>query len=214
MKGAVMNMRAMRRWTLPVLVVAACGSCGVSGGEGDTTATDRVDEAWRRYRLGQYESAASLFLELTLEDVELAESSGGLGWSRLRMLNPSGARQAFQSSLVADVDWMDSRAGEVFALRDGGSSADALLNRARDVLRADADWRFVHEPSVDWRDLRMTAAQVYYYTQRFDSCLAYCRAVDSSLGLERSDSLSWQGAASFEAALLREVERLTAEVTQ
>ncbi len=209
-----MSKHPLLRGPAPVLLAALFASCGVSGGEDDTTASDRVDEAWRRYRLGQYESAATLFLELTLEDVELAESSGGLGWSRLRMLNPSGARQAFQSSLVADVAWVDSRAGEVFALRDGGSSADALLSRARDVLRADPDWRFVHEPAVDWRDLRMTAAQVYYYTQRFDSCLTYCRAVDSSLGLERADSLSWQGAPSFEVALLREVERLTAEVTE
>lgn len=214
MKGPSMRSHWWPRVLLPLFPAVLVVSCGVSGGEDGTTSSDRVDEAWRRYRLGQFESAASLFLELTLEDVELAESSGGLGWSHLRMLNPTGARLAFQSSLVADVGWLDSRAGEVFALRDGGSSADALLSRARDVLRADPDWRFVHEPTVDWRDLRMTAAQVYYYTQRFDSCLAHCRAVDSSLGLDRADSLSWQGAPSFEAALLREVERLTAEVTE
>ena len=210
------SKRMNQGWALWLLLATVGGlwcSCGVSGG-GDSSTSDQVDEAWRRYRLGQYESAAALFEELAQEDVEMAESYGGLGWSRLHMLNPAGARQAFQSSLVGDADWMDSRAGELFALRDAGASADVLLSRSRSVLQDAPAWRFQHEQSVDWQDVQVLAAQVFFYTQRFDSCLAHCLAVDNSILLSREDTLSWQNAPSFEAALLREVERLGTIVTE
>jgi hypothetical protein len=67
---------------------------------------------------------------------------------------------------------------------------------------------------VDWQDVQVLAAQVFFYTQRFDSCLAHCLAVDNSILLSREDTLSWQNAPSFEAALLREVERLGTIVTE
>jgi hypothetical protein len=183
-------------------------SCGVTGGGGGDS-SDRLGDAWRLYRLRQFEQSAQLFQDLALDDADLAECYGGLGWSRLRLLDPLGARQAFQSSLIADAGWPDSRAGELFALRDAGASADALLGRARTALQADPDWRFSQETTVDWRDLQMLMAQVFYYSQRFDSSLARCRAVDDALGLSRADTLSWLGAPSFETALLREVERLS-----
>ncbi len=202
----IRRLAGLRRGLAAGLLLPAF-SCGVNGDSSSST-SDQVDEAWRRYRLGQYEGAATLFEELALDDVELAESYGGLGWSRLHLLNPAGARQAFQSSLVGDADWLDSRAGELFALRDAGAAADVLLGRARSMLQAGPAWRFQHEQSVDWQDVQVLTAQVFYYTQHFDSCLSHCLAVDNSIALTRVDTLSWQGAPTFEAALLREVERL------
>ena len=195
----------------PILLALLALSCGVTGG-GDDQGADRLESAWSRYRLRQYEQAAQLFQELALDDIELAESYGGLGWSRLRLLDAAGARLAFQSSLIGDAAWADSRAGEVFALRDAGGGAEALLAKARALLRDEPDWRFSRESEVDWRDLQVLMAQVFYYTQRFDSSLARCRAVDDALALSRADTLTWQGAASFEAALLLEVQRLSSLV--
>lgn len=186
-------------------------SCGVTGGGGGDSA-DRLGDAWRLYQLRQYEQAAQLFQELALDDVELAESYGGLGWSKLRQLDPAGARLAFQSSLIGDAGWTDSRAGELFALRDAGGNAELLLNRGRSLLQVAPTWHFSRESAVDWRDLQVLMAQVFYYSQRFDSSLSRCLEVDDAIALSRADSLSWQGASSFEAALLQEVQRLSALV--
>jgi len=195
------------------LLLALAGACGITGGGGGD-GSDRLDSAWRLFRQQRFEEAATLFQELAWDDVELAESYGGLGWSRLRLLDPAAARLAFQSSLIADAQAMDSRMGELFALRDAGGAADAILGRSRAALRDDPDWRFGQEPAVDWRDAQLLMAQVFFLTQRFDSSLARCRTVDDAIALSRADTLSWQGAPSFEAALLEELERLGRELSQ
>jgi len=195
-------------WGMVILLAG----CGVTGqGPGDEA--DLVDDAWRLYRQERFEEAAQRFGELALEDVSLAESYGGLGWSRLRLLDPASARSAFQSSLIDDPQWTDSRAGELFALRDAGGSADVLLSRGRSLLHDEPTWRFSQETRVDWRDVQILMAQVFFYTQRFDSCLSRCATVDDAMSLSRADTLSWQGSPSFETALLLELERLTVLVS-
>jgi hypothetical protein len=201
----------MKRWQLvPLLAFLGCGVTG----QNPQDEGDAMDDAWQLYRQQRFEEAAQRFQDLALEDVSMAESYGGLGWSRLRLLEPAAARTAFQSSLIDDPQWADSRAGELFALRDAGGSADALLSRARALLRDEPTWRFGHESSVDWRDLQVLMAQVFYTTQRFDSCLTRCRSVDDAMSLSRADTLSWLGAPTFESALLAELERLTLLVTE
>ena len=202
----------MKRWILYPLVSLALG-CGITG-QGPEGDGDQVDDAWQLYRQQRFEESAQRFQDLALQDVAMAESYCGLGWSHLRLLDPSAARSAFQSSLLDDPQWTDSRAGEVFALRDAGGSADVLLSRARSLLRDAPTWRFSHEASVDWRDLQILMAQVFFYTQRFDSCLARCRIVDDAMALSRVDTLSWLGSPTFENALLSELERLTQEVAE
>ncbi|MDP2361888.1 MAG: hypothetical protein Q8O14_14250 [bacterium] len=206
-------MKAGLRWLLPVLPAVAVLSCGITGGE-DGDGHDSLANAWRLYRLRQFEQAAQLFQDLALEDVALPESYGGLGWSRLRLLDPAGARQAFQSSLIGDAGWIDSRMGELFALRDAGGAVETIISRGRGALQADPTWRFSRETTVDWRDAQILLAQVFFYSQRFDSCLARCRTVDDAMALARGDTLSWAGAPSFEAALLLELERLSSLVAE
>jgi tetratricopeptide (TPR) repeat protein len=201
---------------LPALALAGLllqPGCGVTGSGGDE-GTSLLADAWARYRQQRWEEARQLFQRLVDEDLSVAEAYAGLGWSRLHLLQPAQARLAFQNSLVGDEHRLESRAGEAFALRDTGGDTARLLDQARTVLLIDPDWRFLHEPAVDWMDLQVLMAQTFFLRQQFDSSLARCRQVDPAMALSRADSLSWQGAASFELALFAELTRLGQLVTE
>ena len=193
----------------PVLAfaLALALGCGVSetGGSEEESA---LHDAWALYHQQRWEDARAAFQDLVDADLVVGEAYGGLGWARLHLLQPGPARTAFQNSLVGDEDRLESRAGEAFALRDSGGDSGRLLQQARAVLAEDPGWRFSHETSVDWMDLQVLMAQTFFLRQQFDSSLYRCREADPAVALSRSDTLSWQGAASFELALFAEIDRL------
>jgi len=212
-KPAMRSRRRPRGGRTAVLLalLALAAGCGVSGGS-SSEEDGQLADAWALYRQERWEEARVRFQQLVDADQAVGEAFAGVGWTRLHLLQPSQARTAFQNSLLDDDGRLESRAGEAFALRDAGGDSERLLAQARSVLLVDADWRFAHETSVDWRDLQVLMAQTFFLRQQFDSCLFRCRRADPAIGLSRADTLSWQGAASFELALFAEVERLAAEV--
>lgn len=182
--------------------------CGVSGG-GRSDEENALNDAWALFHQQRWDDALVAFQNLVDDDQAVGEAFGGVGWSRLHLLMPSQAGIAFRNSLVSDEGNLDSRAGEAFALRDSGGDSGRLLSQARSVLFAEPTWRFDHETSVDWMDLQILMAQTFFLRQQFDSSLYRCRRVDPAVAVDRADSASWQGAASFELALFDELDRLT-----
>lgn len=206
--------RPVRRSARPLALLALLAlGCGVSGG-GGTEEENALRDAWTLYHQQRWEEARVAFQDIADADLSVGEAFGGVGWTRLHLLQPVQARTAFQNSLVGDEQRLESRAGEAFALRDAGGDSGRLLEQARAVLATDPDWRFSHESSVDWMDLQVLMAQTFFLRQQFDSSLFRCRQADPAIALSRPDTLSWQGAASFELALFAEIDRLGRQVSE
>ena len=186
-------------------LLLGCGITSTSSSGGS-----RLGDAWSLYHNGEYADAADLFQELVDEDLSVAEALCGIGWCRLHLRHPDLSRTAFQSSLYADQEYLDSRVGEAFALRDASVPDDGrLMEQARGSLREAPSYTFSHETRINADDLRVLLAQVFYYHQEFDSCYARCLEVDPAISIAPEDTLSWFMYPNFQSALFAELVRLS-----
>lgn len=172
-----LNMRGWKSVT-PVMVTvlglffaAVVGGCGSKGNGAEPeppTASQRVAEGWAAFERSDLEAARSSFSEAKVLDPSLGAASHGLAWVDLR----EGALAAAQTSLdraaalgFAEVDLDAARA---LVARDltpvdwarARTAADAVL--ARTVL-----YRFSHDLSLDWRDLRLLIAHASFALQDY-----------------------------------------------
>lgn len=192
-----------------LLLLALVAGCSVTGGPSGTS-SEGLAEAWDLYEQGLFAEAELAFQDLVDSNVAEDEANCGKGWSLLHQLKASQADRAFDRSLAGNPDWHDSRAGRAFANREVNSN-DPLTD-ARHCLAQDPDWEFPHNRDINRDDLHVLMAQEFFYDQLFDSSLAHCQAVDGSVVLSATDSLSWGSASSFQAALFQVLARLSEEV--
>jgi hypothetical protein len=189
------------------LMLIDCGTKGpTTSDNGDPT----IEKAWDYYSLQQWDQAISEFTAVANSGYNIAEAYSGIGWSKLHRLEPQSGLNAFQTSLLDDANYLNSLAGEAFSQRDvNNPDNNRLLAKARKCLLLAPDYQFDRETSVNSLDLHILMAQVFFTQQDFDSSYFHCRQVDESVSIARLDTLSWNGANSYESALLSELSRLS-----
>lgn len=149
---------------LAILLVVGCGSGGSRGTGPDVpSAESRLAEGWLRFEAGDLRGAESAFLEAESIDPRLAPAALGLGWTHLRRGSLTSAAAALDRAAALGLDDVDLHAARALVARDLEPVRwEQALEAADRVLRVAPEYRFVHDPAVDWRDLRIVAAHAAF----------------------------------------------------
>lgn len=164
--------------------------------------SDPVAEGWAAFEAGDYATASARFQAAIGEDAGDVEAYNGLGWASAKLDSLVDATESFDQAIARGHAGADPHAGRALVLRDlepvdYGQAIDA----ATMALGIDSQYRFSHDTSLDWRDLRLVIAHSRFQTGDYD--LANTEV--GQLGGTMPDSAS----PTYVADLLAEIERLT-----
>jgi len=190
------------------LTAAGCGGGSDNGQEPVNPAEEHTAEGWRQFEMGDY-GAAQLAFEEALECDSLhAEAWSGRGWAHLRLGERAQARQDLEKCLSLDADHWDAVVGLAVVVASLGEE-EVAIDLCLEILGSVGDgYRFSHDADVTGADLRILLAASYFRTLQFDLALEQVRALDPGLTLDPTNPETWGEHATFEAALLSEIEGL------
>ena len=125
-----------------------------------------VDEGWNVFESGDYDAAASAFIQAITEDASNSEAHNGLGWALLSLGNLKNSLLSFDAALANSFTGADPHVGKTVILRDHRPPVDyaAAIAEANMALAIDGDYAFAHDPKLDWKDVRLILAQSYFAT--------------------------------------------------
>jgi tetratricopeptide (TPR) repeat protein len=190
---------------LAALLVWGCG-----GDDGTTGPTDpaiaKTLEAWAQFEAGDLTAAKTTFRDAISVSNGYADAHNGLGWSLALLDSLAESQGAFVAAINNNPPNAEPWAGRAFVRAELSSSdLDDALTDAGIALGRAPRFVFSHDPDVDWRDLRLLRAQLFFELGEIDSSAA---EVDSLGGFLPSPSDP-----AFADSLLREIERLRTVVS-
>jgi len=153
--------------SLFVAVISGCGDDGSSSGLSDE---EKLALAWQYFGEGSYQDAIDGFNELIDDEVFLAESYSGLGWSYSRDGQLNNAWSSFNTGLTntpsEDIE-EDIYAGSSFTLEAQELYNDALTNSGQ----VGNSWQFDHDAELSYDDIVLLRAICYYALTDFPNSL-------------------------------------------
>lgn len=142
----------------------ACGGRDRGAGPTPPDAATLVAQGWEYYTEGDLTAARSAFEDAETADPTHAPAPHGLGWTHLRLGQLATAQAALERAAADGFAASDLDAARALVLRDlapvDWSAARAAADR---VLLAVPGYMFTHDPSLDWRDLRLLIAQASFF---------------------------------------------------
>lgn len=147
-----------------------------------------IDSGWQLFETQDFAGAEGAF-ESAIADANLsplyenllAEAESGRGWVRAKQRNFSSARSDFQTSLsrqnIETSTELNSKAGLAF-VHHALNQFNLAVQRAGQVLNADANYTFEHDGSVYHKSLRLLLAQSYYSLGDFLNAAAQLDILD------------------------------------
>ncbi len=153
------------------LTFTGCG--GEDGGaQGpELTADEFVEIGWEAFERYDYASALEHFQAAIGRDATHSDALNGAGWSSGRLPGMmETAADYFARSLASDTTEYDALGGWAFveySLEEWHSA----LNKADSLMHRRPRWMFLHEPTVDFHDIRLLAAKVHYNLGDFTASL-------------------------------------------
>jgi hypothetical protein len=190
---------------MAVLVACGCGDDDDSM-DPDDPAIAKTLAGWTQFEAGDLASARVTFRDAISMSSGYADAHNGLGWTLALLDSLSASHGAFTSAIAKNPPNAEPWAGRAFVLAE--LSAFELTEALSDAgVALDREPRFVfsHDADVDWRDLRLLRAQLFFELNEIDSSAA---EVDSLGGFLPSPSDP-----AFADSLLREIERLRTVVS-
>ncbi|MBM3320914.1 MAG: hypothetical protein FJY73_09590 [Candidatus Eisenbacteria bacterium] len=183
---------------------------GCGGGDGSGPATEDpaalTSSGWEAFARGAWSEAASFFRAAIGADSLFGDAHNGLGWTHARADSLDAAADAFGTSIRVGFSSADPYAGTAVVLRDRTPPDYAgAITAARAALARDRAYRFAHDPSFDWNDLRVILAQCFFARAEYGNANA---EVDTLGGTPANPE-----SPSFLEDLLAEIERLSMENT-
>jgi len=179
--------------------------CAKDDDDGDgqaQTAAELTSAGWVKFESGDYVAAAANFQSAVDRNANYSDAYNGLGWTTGRIqsrLNESGGY--FARSLALDTTRYDALGGWAFAVYQEGRWGSAL-SKADSLLRRRPGWRFLHEPTLDFRDMWLMVAAANYNLA--DYAAAY-RAIVEHLNAGFETDINTPAG---RRELLEEIERL------
>ncbi|MFH1679207.1 MAG: DUF6174 domain-containing protein [Candidatus Eisenbacteria bacterium] len=207
-----MNARGL---VLPLCCLLAFIGCGDDlAPPAVGTPEEFVFLGWRSFEAGDYSSALSLFFGALSEDVACAEAYNGLGWSWFKLRSYSSSLACFDQALSHGLRSADPIVGKIMALQGpmpfeldttgtvhlASSLADSVFLWFTPPL-----YVFAHDPTVDWRDLRVVKGQSAVRKGNTENAHAQVVAL-GGVSLDSSSS-------SFARRLEAEIKRLSDETS-
>lgn len=164
---------ALARTGLALLALAIfLTGCEKKDDDGDNAATSPQQLTalgWDAFKSGDYLTAYNRFQSAVDRDRSYSDAYNGLGWSagRIRGRLPE-TDVHFARSLALDTTRYDALGGWAFAVYQSGNWTSAI-NKADSLLHRRPGWRFLHEPTLDFRDVWILTAAAYYNLGDFAS---------------------------------------------
>lgn len=190
-------------WACSAALLAAlqlgCGDNPSDGGASDAAAL--TVQGWDRFEAGDFSAAQTRFTDAIAKDAAYAEAYNGRGWAAMRLRDYAAALTALQDAVAHGLQSADPLAGMALLHRDlnGGDPARVIV-LANQALERAPQYRFAHDHSLDWRDLRLLLAQGYFDTGEY----LLASAQITPIGGVAPDPQS----PTFVGDLLAEIERL------
>lgn len=200
---------SIRTCALPVAIGAlgmalsfvGCGGDDNEGG-GGLSAMEMTERGWTSFEAGDYNAALADFQAALDRDGGYSDAWNGAGWSAGRTPGKlAEAKSNFATCYTLDTTKYDALGGWAFASYQSGEF-NATLSKADSLLTRRPGWRFLHEPTLDFNDVRLLTAKSYYnlenYTASYNVVVTY---LNSSFEADVATP-------SGRVELLRELERL------
>jgi tetratricopeptide (TPR) repeat protein len=179
-----------KRWVLLIVLLTGtllfCLSCEDKG-VGRVTASELIAKGWQKFESGNFAGAGSDFNATLSISTNASDSSGaflGLGWAELRQNQAGVAENDLIKYLNLSPGSNDGRAGLAFACL-AQEKFESAIDNADAVLSSDPSWKFGHDGSVDYSDLRLLMAQSYYALADYSESLSIVREhFDSNFNID------------------------------
>lgn len=126
------------------------------------TAQEVVEIGWTKFENHNYIEAKTEFETAIEMDGNLADAQNGAGWATGRI--PGGLQDAksfFERAITLDSTEFDAKGGLIFIDFQLGEWRQ-VLKQVDSLLTRLPGWRFLHEPTIDFRDLILTTALCHY----------------------------------------------------
>ena len=122
-----------------------------------------VLQGWERFQSGDFNDAASLFIQALAVDPQDHRAHNGLGWSLLKLGNLQNAVASFDAAIDNGFTGADPHVGKVVIFRDRRPiDYLATIDEANVALAIDSEYAFAYDTDLDWRDVRLILAQAYF----------------------------------------------------
>lgn len=185
-----------------ILTIVMLGGCA---NKGLNPVQINVKNGWRYFAAGEYDKAIESFRSAQQVIPSEAEPYLGIGWSYGRMGQLDSVWVYLDSTLRRE-STSDATALQcaMFLAMRWHESALAAGNH---LLVTDSLWVFVHDSTVDHRDIRVIMAQAafqlgeLYYAEAQDAL----NQLDPGNGLDPRDSATWHGYPTYTVALMHAI---------
>jgi hypothetical protein len=148
----------------------------LTGCNKDTDSYDElIEDGWHAYSNGNYELAASRFMDATHEDGSRAEAWNGLGWSQIELFEDeqsdenylTGIDNNFQEAVSISDSWSPPLAGLSYTRSRLGESLSAIHFAGLALGQAGDGWVYSRIEEVTGRSLRRVRAWNYFLVEDF-----------------------------------------------
>jgi len=189
------------------LAVACASGCGGDSGSPmpQNPAPELTAEGWTLFESGDLSGAKGKFRDAISASSGFADAHNGLGWSLALLDSLVSAQSAFSNAIASGPPGGEAHAGRAFVRAETASDDLALaLDDATTALARAPLFVFSHDAAIDWRDVRLLRAQLFFELGEIDSSAAEVDILGGAL-----PSVSDPG---FADSLAAEIERIGALV--
>ncbi len=163
------------RWT--VILTATLLAVGLSGCGGNDEETaplapaNLLAQGWDYFENADYVSALNSFRNAFEDNATRVDAYNGAGWSAGKGGGTlTEAADYFRRSWQLDPSHYDALGGWIFVEYQQGGYQSAV-NKALSLMNSKPGWRFLHQPSIDFIDIRLVLAASYFYLGEFEQSL-------------------------------------------
>jgi tetratricopeptide (TPR) repeat protein len=191
--------------------LALISGCGGGGTNPPPPAT--LNDAWDEFEDGDYSTAIDIFHDVLSNDSSLTEGYTGLGWSFAFDYYLDSAEAYLDIALGRDPNSVDALA-LLSAVKLAQTNRTEAIDNATDALDEESNWSFDHYTGIDYLDLHLILAEAYFGQGESSFALAQTQVdiLDPTNGLDPEDSDTWDGHASYAAALLMTIQEIEADI--
>lgn len=137
------------------------------------TMEDYLERGWESYNDRNYLAALTDFQAVIDIDATVDDAWNGAGWSAGQLESRlNEAENHFQQCLSLNSLKYDAHGGLIFVLYQKSTQDTSLLTdvltRSDRLLNAKPRWRFVHDQTIDFNDIRLITAVSHYNQQNFE----------------------------------------------
>jgi len=155
-----------------LLGVIACDNKDDTTIHDELTVDEIVDQGWNYFSESDYTSALEEFETAIGRGGKIADAYNGAGWSAGKIIDLANGLERsatnFSQSLSIDTTMYDALGGWAFIAFQQGEWT-AAIEKADSLLNRRPGWRFLHQSTIDFQDLRLLKAKSYFNNLDFNS---------------------------------------------